>query len=218
MPKKVKFTKATVIEAGLNQLAESGWEGVTQRMVAKKLGASTMPIFSHFATMDEFKEAILDRAWAILTEYVLGNYTGDAWMDQGIGYVLFARDHGRLFNCMYYGEIQEIRNRRQRLWAVASGKLEGHPAFKDMNPEHVGWIRHLRALLTHGIAVSVSSGFAPVFEDEDVVNHMISLCSEILFEGLTKRGTELDKISDKISPESRGRLKGVSQNISRDQQ
>ena len=130
--------------------------------------------------MDDFKAAILDRAWEILTEYVLEHYTGDAWVDQGIGYVLFARDHGRVFSCMYYGEIHEIRVRRQQLWSTASDELVGHPVFAGMNPEHVGWIRHMRALLTHGIAVSVCSGFAPVFENEDVVNQMVSLCSDCL--------------------------------------
>ena len=97
-----------IIEAGLEQLKDGGWEGLTPKSVAKKLGASTMPIFSHFATMDEFRVAILDRAWEMHKEYVLANYTGDIWVDQGIGYVLFARDHAQLFSCMYYGKLQEI--------------------------------------------------------------------------------------------------------------
>ncbi len=48
MPKKTKYTKATVIEAGLEQLKENGWEGITPKAVANKLGASTMPIFFPF--------------------------------------------------------------------------------------------------------------------------------------------------------------------------
>ena len=84
--------------------------------------------------------------------------------------------------------FRKFRDRRLRFWEFASEQLEGHPAFEGMSAEHVGWIRHARALLTHGIAVSVSSGFAPVWENEDVIRKMLSLCSEIHFEGLSTRG------------------------------
>jgi len=198
MPKKTKYTKESVIEAGLEQLKEEGWEGITPKLVAKKLGASTMPIFSHFTTMDELRVAILDRAQEIQNEYISRNYTGDAWVDQGIGYVLFARDHGRIFNCMYYGKPEEIRERRLRFWEFASEQLAGHPAFEGLSAEHVGWIRHTRALLTHGIAVSISAGFAPVWKNEEVIRKMISLCSEILFEGFSARGGKLDEITGTI--------------------
>ncbi len=207
MPKKTKFTKMVVIEAGLEQLKERGWEGITPKMVAKRLGASTMPIYSYFATMDEFRVAILDRAWEMPREYISKSYTGDIWVDQGIGYVLFARDHSLIFNCMQYGRLQEIRDCRLRFWEFASRQLEDHPAFEGMSAEHVGWIRHLRSLLTHGIAVSVSSGFAPIWKDEDVIKRMLSLCSEVLLTGLSDRGDELDEITKIIPPEAGEMLK-----------
>ncbi len=209
MPKKTKFTKETVIEAGLKQLQEIGWEGITPKAVAKRLGASTMPIFSHFSTMDAFREALLDRAWEILMEYVSRSYTGDAWVDQAVGYVFFARDHGRLFNCMHYGAISEIRDRRYRFWMFVSRELEGDPAFDGMSAGRAGWIRHLRALLSHGIAVSVSSGLTPIWEKDDVIKRMLALCSDVLREGMAKRGDELDEISGKISAEARKRISGA---------
>jgi AcrR family transcriptional regulator len=209
MPKKTKYTRVAVIEAGLKQLKESGWEDLTPKSVAKKLGASTMPIFSHFATMDEFRVAILDRAWEMHREYISKSYTGDIWLDQGIGYVLFARDHSQIFSCMDYGRLQEIRDRRLRFWEFASRQLEGYPAFEGLSAEHVGWIRHLRSLLTHGIAVSVSSGFAPIWKDEEVIKQMLSLCSEILFTGLSDRRNELDEITKIIPSEARKRLRRV---------
>ncbi len=209
MPKKTKFTKETVIEAGLNQLQEVGWEGITPKAVAKRLGASTMPIFSHFPTMDAFREALLDRAWKILMAYVSRSYTGDPWVDQAVGYVLFARDHGRLFSCMHYGPLAEIRDRRYRFWMFVSRELEGDSSFDGMSAERAGWIRHIRALLSHGIAVSVSSGLAPVWKNDDVIRQMLALCSDVLREGMAKRGDELDEMSGKISAEARKRISGA---------
>lgn len=213
MPKKTKFTKATVIEAGLKQLKESGWEGLTPKSVAKKLGASTMPIFSHFATMNDFKIAIMDRAWEIIAEYASRTYTGDTWVDQGIGYVLFSRDHGQIFNCMHYGKVEEIRERRMQFWGYASAQLEGHKRFEGLSDEQLTLIRHTRALLTHGIAVSVSSGFAPLWGDEDVIREMLILCSDVLFEGLSANREILDKIAKKIPAEIKEKLRVVPSKV-----
>ena len=194
MPKKTKFTKEAVIEAGMSQIKDNGWEGLTPKSVAKRLGASTMPIFSHFPTMAALREAILDRAWENLIEYTSRSYTGDVWVDQGVGYVLFARDHGRIFSCMHYGPPAEVQDRRYRFGASISDKLEDHPSFEGMNAKLVGQIRHLRALLTHGMAVAVSSGLTSLWDNEELVKQMMSLCSEVLCEGLSKREDKIDQI------------------------
>lgn len=209
MPKKSKFTKEMVIEAGLLQLKACGWEGLTPKSVAGRLGASTMPIFSHFANMIEFRQAILDRAWELLLAYASRSYTGDIWVDQSVGYIIFARDHGRLFGCMHYGPPEEIRERRYRFWVATSGQLEKHPAFEDMSTGHIGWVRHIRSLLTHGIATAVSTGIATVWDDETVIEQVMSLCTEVLCEGFSKRGDRLDAISERISAETTERINRV---------
>ena len=207
--KKTVYTREVVVEAGLEQLKANGWEGLSPKSVAKQLRASTAPIFSNFKTMDEFREAILDRAWEVAVGYALKTYTGDAWVDQGIGYVFFARDYGRLFSCMHYGNPEKIRNRRYEFWVKLNNELGDYPGFDGMSAVHVGWIRNVRALLTHGIAVSVSSGLAPFWENDDVIKEMISLCSEILRQGLSKSADKLNEISNKISSDARKRLSGV---------
>ncbi|MDM8537283.1 hypothetical protein QUF70_11050 [Desulfobacterales bacterium HSG17] len=211
MPKKTKYTRETVIEAGLEQLKEFGWEGITPKLVAKKLGASTMPIFSHFATMDELKEAILDRAWEILTEYALKTYTGAPWVDHAIGYIFFAKDHGLLFNCMNYGKPEDVHKRRYAFWLSVYKELgEDYPAFKGMNAELVGWIRIVRAQLSHGIATALSSGTAPAWSNEDVVKQMMSLCSEIICKGFSEREEEVIKASANLTPELRKKISFMS--------
>ncbi len=211
MPKKTKYTRETVIEAGLEQLKEHGWEGITPKLVAKRLGASTMPIFSHFPTMDAFKEAILDRAWDILREYALKRYTDDPWMDHAIGYILFAKDHGLLFNSMIHGKSDEVKKRRYAFWQSLHKELgEDYPGFKGMNAELVGWIRLIRAQLCHGIATSVSSGTGPVWTNDVFIKEMIPICSQIISNGLSEKRDELKKASAKLTQEQRELVSGVS--------
>jgi len=158
--------------------------------------------------MEDLRETLLYQGWELAIEYVSRQYTGDLWVDQGIGYVLFAREHSRLFNCLHHGPVQDIRQRRYQFWLHVSNAVKSLPAFQGMDPVRAGWIRHIRALLTHGIAVSVSSGLTPIWEDQDVIQEMLKLCSEVLYEGLSSRGDRLDAILDGIGPEARARISG----------
>lgn len=209
MANKPKFTKESIIDAGMGQLIEEGWEGLTPKKVARRLGASTMPIFSHFSTMADFKAALMDRAWDRMSAYARKTYTGDPWVDQGVGYVLFARDHGQLFSCMHSGKVEEIQERRYRFWVRISGELQGYAPFKDMDPELVGWMRNLRSFLTYGIAVSVNSGLTPAWENDEVIRRMVKLCSEVLYEGLPGKSRELKETLELIPLGVRERVSGV---------
>ena len=79
-----------------------------------------------------------------------------------------------------------------------------------MRAGHVGWMGNMRALTTHGIAVSVSSGLASFWGNDDVITETIFLCSAILRQGLSKSAGKLNEISPKISSDVRKGLRGVS--------
>jgi hypothetical protein len=63
--------------------------------------------------------------------------------------------------------------------------------------------------LTHGIAVTISSGFGPIWEDEEVVRQMIPLCSEIILDGLSNKKDEITEVTSKIPSDARERLFGM---------
>lgn len=210
MPNKTKYTKADVIAAGLNRLEKEGWEGLTPKKVAAELKASTMPIYSHFPTMAQFRKALMDEAWQMMAEYALANYTSDPWVDHGVGYVLFARDKGQLFTAMHAENLEEVQTRRYQFWKIISKELTDHPKFKDMTPELAGWIRNMRSFLVYGIAVSVNTGLTPVWKNEEVVRQMITLCSEVLMEGLVQKKDRLFTTLDLVPKYVRERISDIS--------
>ena len=210
MPNKPKFKREAVIEAGLSQLRDEGWAGLTPNKVAKRLGASTMPIYSHFPNMTDFKKTLMDRAWKMMEEYALADYTGDPWVDHGIGYILFARDNGQLFTSMHAEDTVAVQERRYQFWVTISRDLKDYPQFADIEPEIVGWIRNLRSFLVYGIAVSVNLGLTPVWEKEEVVKQMVSLCSEILLDGLYKQKQKLYGALELVPVDVRERISNIS--------
>lgn len=209
MPKKPTFTRQIVVEAGLLQLEKIGWEGFTPKKVAQQLGASTMPIFSHFPSMIEFKQAVLDRAWELLLEHSLGNYTGDEWIDQSVGYVMFARDHGRLYSCMHYGSPEEIQERRYQFWLALTRSVDAHRAFEGLSDDQIQWIRHIRSLLSHGIAISVSTEISSIWQSDEFIKKVMSMCSEVLIKGISGQEDALEELSLFLPAETQDRIRGV---------
>ena len=62
MPPKQKIKKADLLEHAFKIAEEKGIDAVTSRSVAKSAGCSIQPVFSHFPTMEELRQATFDYA------------------------------------------------------------------------------------------------------------------------------------------------------------
>lgn len=60
MPPKQKISKDLLLAHAFAIAEESGINSVTSRSVAKRVGCSIRPVFSHFATMEELRQATFD--------------------------------------------------------------------------------------------------------------------------------------------------------------
>jgi AcrR family transcriptional regulator len=87
----------SIIEAALELIAEGGWEAVSARSLAARLGASTMPIYSAIGSMEELRKQAFLAAARRLDEAQRKPRTGNEAVDLAVGYVVFARDEPRLF-------------------------------------------------------------------------------------------------------------------------
>ena len=64
MPPKVKFQQEEIVAAALEAVREKGLDGLTAREVARRLGVSTRPIFTWYASMGQLRRDVFDRAKA----------------------------------------------------------------------------------------------------------------------------------------------------------
>jgi len=101
MTQKTFFTKDAIVEAAFTLTRENGWPAVTARSIARKLGSSTMPIYSSMKSMEEIEAEVRGRAEALLLEFQARNYGEQGSMNMAIGYVTFARDERNLFRFLY---------------------------------------------------------------------------------------------------------------------
>lgn len=90
MPPKYKVTKEGVLDAAYALLDAQGRSAVTSRAIAEALGISSRPIYSFFPSMDALLQALYEKSVEVMREYMNRSYTADAFLNSGVGYVLFA--------------------------------------------------------------------------------------------------------------------------------
>lgn len=185
MPRKPQFTIEDVISAAFELVREKGLAGLSAPAVAEKMGASTMPIYSHFKNMQELEDEVVKKAWKLVNQYQTRKYTEDAWIDQAIGYIRFAREEKNLFRCILDGRNRELKLRmNQNQWDNLSNALNGYEAFKDLDDEGVLRVRYARSMLSHGIATSAKIGLNKIFfENEMLLARFLTNASQAILQG-----------------------------------
>lgn len=105
MPPKQKITKNMLLEHALKIAEKQGIMAVTSRSVAKSVGCSIQPVFSHFPTMEKLRQATFDYACDIFISEVLTFKQQPDFFSQITMWVLdLARNRPNLFRLLYLSD------------------------------------------------------------------------------------------------------------------
>lgn len=110
MPPKVKITKEMVINAAFEVTREHGIEAVNAKSVANYLKCSTQPVMYNFATIEELKLTVFDKAFACMKEQVVfptGKKSEYPMREVGLDYISFARREPNLFKLLFESSYSE---------------------------------------------------------------------------------------------------------------
>ncbi len=164
MTQKASFTKEMVINAAFELTREIGWESVTARNIARKLGSSTMPIYSTVKSIEEIEREVVDMAIAVMVEYQKKPFTPDPMTNMAIGYVAFARDEHNLFGFLFQKDrpVPEGSfgpDARRDFFMRSFGKDPGvGEALKEIPKGDMDALMMKSWIFTHGLAVMINSG------------------------------------------------------------
>ena len=102
MPPSVKFTKEQIVDAALRVTRASGIESLTARSLASELGASTRPMFTYFASMDELKHEVHEAAKGIYQAYIeRGLAEPIPFLGVGQNTIRFAKEEPEIFKLLF---------------------------------------------------------------------------------------------------------------------
>ncbi|HOW83544.1 MAG TPA: TetR/AcrR family transcriptional regulator [Spirochaetota bacterium] len=180
MPRKPIFNKDEIIESSLKIVKEKGFKQLSAREIARELISSTRPVYEYFQSMEELKMAVLEKTLDLLYDYITRPYTRNPFLNTGVGYAIFARDHREYFRTIFLedndasGIIDELLKKldTEILKVPELAKLS-HSERDELLKR--GWI------YTHGFSVMVFSGYIKNNQDDQIIR-ALSEAGEIFIE------------------------------------
>lgn len=179
MARRRRFVKEDILEAAFQIVRKFGMEHLTARAVARELKSSTMPIYSSVSSMREVEEAVVQRAWQVLQDFQSRSISGDAFVDMGLGYVLFSTEEKYLFKCIHNEAYEAINTRCSEISFESNlKKLATNTLFKHMPMETAEKIMFHGFLFSHGFASLLNSGISTHFRSLNTEKAIIDLFKE----------------------------------------
>lgn len=173
MPPRVKVSGEDIINAAVELVRSEGVDILNARSLAKALDCSTQPIFSNFRSMDEVKEAVLERAISICNEYTAREVESGlypVYKASGMAYIRFAKEECELFKLLF------MRDRKGELVTKEAGFFDQMEAVVQKNvglESDKARLFHLEMwAYVHGIAVMFATGYLNL--DWELVSRMLT--------------------------------------------
>ena len=182
MPPKVKVTKEEIVNAAVDIVRRSGAQAVNARTVAAALSCSTQPVFSNFATMEELRFAVVEKADALCRAYTqqeVDSRKYPVYKATGMAYIRFAKEEKELFKLLYMrdrsGEaVPEATEQTDQMASI----VRENTGIGEMDAK----LFHLEMwACVHGIATMFATGFLDL--DWELVSKMLTDC----YQGLRKQ-------------------------------
>ncbi len=183
MPPKQRFSQQEVIEAAFQVVRKKGWQGFSARTIANELNSSTRPIYDYFDSMEHIETEVVKKILAYFIDFLRQARTGDTWLDQALGYVLFAGEEKHLFRCINDEKHTPIQKQFARQhWVTLGEELAADERFKDLPDESRHRIRAARWIMIHGLSCLISNGWikTPTGKDSVLSDEMDGTLVEFL--------------------------------------
>jgi AcrR family transcriptional regulator len=158
MARKTTFTRDDVVAAALGVLEAGGVAAITARRVADAMGASTAPVYSNFANMDEVIDAVIcEVGVAKVLDYCRRPWTDDLFLSMGVGFIRFAMDHPQLFRAMYLDHARSCAGDSSVEDRLLDAFAE-HPVLRTLPRDHQEELLFQISIYTLGIATTLVTG------------------------------------------------------------
>lgn len=173
MPPKVKITKDEILDAAVDTVRQNGAQLINARTLASVLHCSTQPIFSNFATMDELRLAVVEKADGICSDYIRREVESGQfppYKASGMAYIRFAKEEKELFKLLY---MRDRTNEKIPESSELGDKMESVVQSNTGLNRADAKLFHLEMwAYVHGIAAMVATGFIDL--EWELISRMLS--------------------------------------------
>ncbi|MCB1183346.1 TetR family transcriptional regulator [bacterium] len=168
MVRKQVFSREDVIRAGKAVVARDGMGALSARRVADELGASTAPVYSNFANMEELGIAVRRAVTEEIFEFTTRRFTDDPFLNMGVGVLEFARQQPGLYSAVFMQEATKCEAGPELMGRLAE-RMAGLAGLGALSPGERALLLQQVAIFTHGLAVHIVSGLAEDMSFDDLL-------------------------------------------------
>ncbi|TVR63966.1 MAG: TetR/AcrR family transcriptional regulator [Spirochaetaceae bacterium] len=171
------YSRESIVDAAFELIRESGWAAVSTRAIAKKLGSSTMPIYSHVKSIDELEKDLRLKARVHLREFQHRTYTEFPLLNLAFGYIAFARDERNVFRFLFLDRPDpiasgDLNGMKEMFYSEFGEDSDESQALSGMSPERQEALIRYTWIFTHGLAMLVNSGALGVVSDDTILTFL----------------------------------------------
>lgn len=187
MPPKQHYTKEDILTAAFTLVRKEGLPGLSVRKIAEALGCSTAPVYTYCRDMEEVREAVMGKALGLLMEYTDRTYTDDAFLNVGVGLLVYARENPLLYRELFmngnrYSHMLEKFN-DSRIEAI-----QGEPFADLLNREKLQAIYDKLAVFSHGLAAMVCANMLADMSDSFFIKSLMEAGADFMGSAVFRNG------------------------------
>ncbi len=183
MPPKTTFTKDDVLQAAFSLVEKKGLKQLTARNVAAKLGSSTAPVYSSYASIDLLEKEVVEKTIDLVLEYARRKYTNINFLNVGVGITTFATEHKMLYRSLF----MEQNDYSQLLIDFDNelGKdLAKEPYLSELSDEECEGILTKMAIFIHGLGALICVDHLKHCNIDDIVKLIYDVGAAVIHDAL----------------------------------
>jgi AcrR family transcriptional regulator len=178
MAPKNSATREEIIETAFSIVQQEGMAALTARNVAQRMGLSTRPVYSHFASMKDLQQEAMRKAGELMLAYVSKCYTKDIFLNMGTGAAFFARDHKTLYRILFM-ENNDFKDLLNDFRMDLSKQMKKDERFSRMTQKQRDDLLNKMWIFTHGLASFICVGLMEEDSDRFIIETMNKVGSAV---------------------------------------
>jgi|SRR5690625_1935475 len=180
MAPRTKFTKDDIINAAFNIAKEEGFDGITIRKVAKKIGSSIAPIYVNFEDVDELKQAVVEKALDTAKQLFLEINSGHPFRDIGVASIRFATQYSVLFRDLIMKDNPYMKHNEENMLFVVE-QMKKDPQLVGFSEDELKSALIRMEIFQTGLSVMVANDLLPEKYTEEKMIAMLDHLAEDIF-------------------------------------
>lgn len=171
MARKESITAEIILNTAFEMTCTEGFEGVTARKLANKIGCSTQPIFRVYENMGELDNEIYQKAIHYFDEYYM-NFTSQEttpFVHLGLAYIQFATEEKNLFKLLFLSDKRGDRGMYELLNGNSGAVTKEINRATEAGCKNPSVIFMKMWIFIHGAACMVLTGDYDLSQEETAV-------------------------------------------------